>query len=117
MCRSAAANAEPILIEKSTSPDGRKEIIIVPSDEDTGIAAGTAKIRDVKTGKILWSFDWSGFWRSSDSKGVRCALEPRQPVFCHQLGADTGDLSPLLCMPKLDTAGARSNSRICQNQP
>ena len=67
MCSSATAKPESILIEKSGSPDGHKEIIIVPPDDDIGISSGTAKIRDVKTGKILGSFDWSGFGEHASS--------------------------------------------------
>ncbi len=37
------------------------DIVMVEDDADAGIATGTAKIRDVKTGEILGSFAWSGF--------------------------------------------------------
>ncbi len=69
MCPSLHAEPEqPIPIENSSSPDGRKDIVIVPDDQDTGIASGTAKIRNIKTGEVLGSFEWGGFGVHAGSK-------------------------------------------------
>ena len=65
-----AAYNTPVVIKNSGSPDGRKDIVVVANDEDTGIAAGTAKIRDVKTGKVLGSFAWSGFGYGGGNPGA-----------------------------------------------
>lgn len=47
-------------IDKSMSPSEKLELWVKPF-EGEGVASGTAEIREVKTGRILSAFDWSGF--------------------------------------------------------
>ena len=76
-----AADNEPITINNSVSPDGKKDIVIVPGSEDTGVAAGTAKIRDIKTGHTLGSFQWSGFGGSPDAFAFKVLWRPDSKCF------------------------------------
>ena len=75
-----AAVEAPVTIERSQSPDGSKDLIIIP-ESGQGIAAGTAKIRDVKTEKILGSFDWSGFGEHATSDAFDVLWSPDSRCF------------------------------------
>ncbi len=63
----AVAQDTPLLITNSRSPNGKAELWIKPPKEDEGVASGTAQIREVKTGKIVGTFEWSGFGVRADS--------------------------------------------------
>jgi hypothetical protein len=78
---SRAADNEPITINNSVSPDGRKNIVIIPGPEDTGVAEGTAKIRDIKTGHTLGSFEWSGFGGSPNADAFKVLWRPDNRCF------------------------------------
>lgn len=68
------ADDQPFLVAKSRSPDGKIELWMKPIESE-GMAAGTTQIREVNTGKITSTFDWSGF-------GVRLiAPDPPFEVF------------------------------------
>ena len=56
----AWAGEQSYRIANSRSPDGKIELWINPG-ADEGESVGTAQIRDVKTGRIMDTFDWSGF--------------------------------------------------------
>jgi hypothetical protein len=74
LTKEAIADEQPYLIDRSRSPDGKIELWVKPKSGE-GIAAGVAEIRQVKTGKILGKFEWSGF-------GVRLAApDPPFEVF------------------------------------
>ena len=51
---------DAISIKDSQSPDGKKNMVIIDHGYD-GTASGTVQIREVKTGKLLSYFEWSGF--------------------------------------------------------
>ena len=76
-----AVDEPAIVIKDSGSPDGRKDLVIVAADEDPGLAAGTAKIRDVKTGRILGSFPWQGFGVRPDEEAFEVLWRPDSRAF------------------------------------
>ena len=70
LAKAASDDDTSIRIDNSRSPDGRLELWIKPI-EGQGEAAGTAQIRLVKSGRILSTFDWSGFGEEADSKAFK----------------------------------------------
>lgn len=85
----AEAKERAILLNRSRSPDGQKEMVVVDSSprHNGGAAIGVVSIRDIKTRRTLCSFDYYGFgehpdadtfeaiiWRP-DSKAVAVASE------------------------------------------
>jgi hypothetical protein len=72
-----AADKPTITITNSISPDGLRDITIVDANSvDVGEAAGTARIRDIKTGRTLGSFDWSGFGEHPDADAFKVLWRP-----------------------------------------
>ena len=51
---------DAILVKDSQSPNRRERLVIV-DNYGQGVAAGTVQVKEVKTGKILGYFEWSGF--------------------------------------------------------
>lgn len=66
----ASAHELPYRVGKSRSPDGQIELWI-KAENGEGEAAGVAQIRQIKTGRTLSTFHWSGF-------GVQL-IAPRPP--------------------------------------
>jgi hypothetical protein len=72
----ASAQDEPLLISNSRSPDGKLELWIKPPIQDDGEACGAAQIRQVKTERILSTFEWSGFGVHADSTAFTVLWRP-----------------------------------------
>ena len=76
-----AAEPPAVTIKHSRSPDGRRDFAIVENEEFTGVASGTAEIRDVKTGKILGSFPWNGFGVHPGEESFKVLWRPDSRCF------------------------------------
>ena len=76
----AVCQEAPVVIADSRSPNGRMELWIVP-EKNEGIAVGTAEIRDVKIGRTLGTFDWSGFGTEADKTAFKVLWRPDSKFF------------------------------------
>jgi len=76
----ALAENQSIPIDSSLSPDGRIELWIQPGT-DEGISSGAAQIREVKTGKLLGKFAWSGFGVKAGATSFEVIWRPDSRFF------------------------------------
>ena len=71
---------DAIPIKDSQSPDGKKNMVIIDHGyEET--ASGTVQIREVKTGKLLGYFEWSGFGAHATGEAFTVLWRPDSRAF------------------------------------
>ncbi|HVE15605.1 MAG TPA: hypothetical protein VNB29_02670 [Chthoniobacterales bacterium] len=91
-----AASIPDIPINNSRSPDGTKDIVIEPMECD-GIAHGVAKVREISTGKILGTFDWSGFGVQPDANAFTVLWRPDGKCFAITWERTRGFVTSAVC--------------------
>ena len=80
--RAQDANKPPdaISIKDSRSPDGKKDLAIVDTSGN-GMASGTAQVREIKTGKLLGTFEWSAFGEHATEDSFTVLWRPDSRAF------------------------------------
>ena len=71
---------DAIPIKDSQSPDGKKKMVIIDNGY-AGTASGTVQIREVRTGKLLGYFEWSGFGVHATDEAFTVLWRPDSRAF------------------------------------
>ena len=81
---------DAIPIKNSQSPDGKKNLVIIDHAYE-GTASGTVQIREVKTGKLLSYFEWSGFGEHATEDAFTVLWRPDSRAFAINSEVTRGD--------------------------
>jgi len=80
-CFSLAARAEPIVIERSSSPDGKFYVTIEPSPDNPHGASGILQIRGNNEKGVLGSFEWYQYKSDINPTSAKVLWKPDSQAF------------------------------------